>query len=63
MTAPSMMVPWFQAGERPGPSIPVVLPGYEAGTQQNPEPEPVTVPSWRAGMRAPFFTRLVGRGR
>jgi hypothetical protein len=61
--AGSTFVPPFRAGERPGPRIPLVLPGWEAGTQQNPEPEPLTVPSWRAGMRAPFWTRLVGRGR
>ena len=57
-------VPPWRAGIRGDARIPLVLPGFEAGTQPTAgTPEPMVRPSWMAGLRAPWFPRLVGRGR
>lgn len=56
-------VPSFRAGIRGDERLPLVLPGFDAGMRIVPEPEPQSVPSWRAGLRSPWWNRLVGRGR
>lgn len=58
-------VPPFRAGIRGERQIPLVIPGFDAGSHEPArlDPDPVSVPAWRAGLRGAWWKRAVGRGK
>ena len=62
-SCPSTVVP-YRAGIRGDQCLPNVLMGRDAGTDgMATQPDPVTVPWYRAGLRGEWWKRAVGRGK